>query len=144
MKVEDLLNPVRGKTDTEELRSVAQISQQPQQHVAYSSRSPTMSYTSSPVSMAYSPSLPSKARSHKLPKDAPIFRKAPTNGMVRFPPYEAGDDKLLADQYRKFQLFPMGEIADHCNRIPYSSDKKKFTANTGRESFEGKPDPILE
>lgn len=73
----------------------------------------------------------------KLPKDAPIFRKGPTKGEVVFAPHEAGDDKDLADQYERYQIFPRGEIAEYCHHIPYSSDKKTFLSKTGRDAFEG-------
>jgi len=54
-----------------------------------------------------------------------------------FPPHEAGDDNELAAQHKKFQLFPMGEIASYVHRIPYNSDKKTFLEKTGRDAFEG-------
>jgi hypothetical protein len=73
----------------------------------------------------------------KLAKDAPIFRKAPTKGIVRFPPYEAGDDRALAEEHRKFRIYPMGHIGEFTNHIPYSSDKKDFQLKTGRDAFEG-------
>jgi hypothetical protein len=73
----------------------------------------------------------------KLAKDAPIFRKAPTKGIVRFPPYEAGNDRALAEEHRKFRIYPMGHIGEFTNHIPYSSDKKDFQIKTGRDAFEG-------
>jgi hypothetical protein len=119
MKVEDLLNPISNQRDEDEWKSV--VTQVPQLPPAK-----TYSYTSTP-----------KTRGHKQPKDAPIFRKGPTKGDVQFPPYEAGDDKELAEQHQKFQVYPMGEIAEHCHHIPYSSDKKTFLSKTGRDAFEG-------
>lgn len=107
--------------------------QQPQpQEMAYPSRSPSqsLSYTSSP-SM-------SSGRKQKLRKDAPIIRKAQTKGVVQFPAHEAGDDEVLAAQYEIYQITPRGNIAEHCHRYPYSSDKKEFQENTGRDGFEGK------
>lgn len=73
----------------------------------------------------------------KLPKDAPIFRKGPTRGEVLFPPYEAGNDAILAKEHERYQVFPRGEIGQHCHHIPYSSDKKTFLSKTGRDAFEG-------
>lgn len=85
-------------------------------------------------------SLPQPAplpKRQKLAKDAAIFAKGKTKGEVRYPPYEAGDDEELASQHRKYQIYPMGHIADYCRHIPYNSEKKSFLAKTGRESFEG-------
>ncbi|QDS73056.1 hypothetical protein FKW77_009667 [Venturia effusa] len=141
MKVEDLLNPVRNHTDGQELRSggMQAPSHPPSQEMTYSSRSPSqsLSYTSSP-SMACSPSNPS-GKGQKLRKDAPIIRKAQTKGVVQFPAYEAGDDEVLSAQYDIHQITPRGNIAEHCHKYPYSSDKKEFRENTGRDGFEGKP-----
>jgi hypothetical protein len=74
----------------------------------------------------------------KLPKDAAIFSEGnKTVGFVNYPPYEAGDDKELAAQHRKFRINPMGEIMKRGVRhIPYNSDKKDFQEKTGRDAFE--------
>ncbi|KAF2458756.1 transcription regulator HTH, apses-type DNA-binding domain-containing protein, partial [Lineolata rhizophorae] len=72
----------------------------------------------------------------KLPKDAAVFTKAEFRGEVLFWPQEAGPDEKLAAAHRKFELNPMGHIADYCRHIPYKSDKKTFVAKTGRDSFE--------
>jgi hypothetical protein len=141
MKVEDLLNPVRNQTDGQELRSGGMQAPLPptsqQQDMAYHSRSPSqsLSFTSSP-SMTYSPSLPS-SKKQKMRKDAPIIRKAQTKGVIQFPAHEAGGDETLAIQYEHFQITPRGNIAEHCHKYPYSSDKKEFQENTGRDGFEG-------
>lgn len=136
-----MLNPVRNQTDGQELRSGGM--QAPPhispQDMAYPSRSPSqsLSYTSSP-SITCSPSIPS-AKKQRLRKDAPIIRKAQTKGVVQFPAHEAGDDKVLKAQYENYQIMPRGNIAEHCHKYPYSSDKKEFRENTGRDGFEGKP-----
>lgn len=140
MKVEDLLNPVRTQTDGQELRSggMQAPSQQQPLEMVYSSRSPSqsLSYTSSP-SLVYSPSTPS-GKKQKLRKDAPIIRKAQTKGVVQFPAHEAGDDEVLATQFELYRITPRGNIAEHCHKYPYSSDKKEFQENTGRDGFQGK------
>jgi hypothetical protein len=87
--------------------------------------------------MAYSPNAPA-SRKQRIPKDAPIIRKAQTKGVVQFHPHEAGDDKVLGDQYMRYQITPNGDIAEHCHKYPYSSDKKEFQENTGRDGFEGR------
>jgi hypothetical protein len=145
MKVEDLLNPVQSQTDIQELRcEVMQARPSLPQDMAYSSRSSsqTMSYTSQSPPMAYSPSAP-VTKKQKMRKDAPIIRKAQTKGVVQFPPHEAGDNQTLAAQYKDYQIDPNGDIAEHCHKYPYSSDKKEFQENTGRDGFEGKPYCVL-
>lgn len=74
----------------------------------------------------------------KIPKDAPVFAEGTKIvGHLNYPPYEAGDDARLAEQHRRFQIFPMGEIRRKGARhIPYNSDKKDFLEKTGREAFE--------
>lgn len=95
-------------------------------------------HTTPPQTPMQSVTHPStKPKGHKLPKDAPVFRKGPPKGNVQFPPHEAGDDEELKVQHVLFQVYPMGEIADYCHRIPYSSDKNTFLSKTGRAAFEG-------
>jgi hypothetical protein len=80
----------------------------------------------------------SAPKRQKIPKDAPIFAEgAKVVGKVNFPPYEACDDEELIAQHRKFQMFPMGQIAKYPRHIPYNSEKKDFMEKTGREAFEG-------
>jgi hypothetical protein len=117
MKVEELLNPVSDRGDEEWRSTVTSIP-----------------YVQAPLQ----PACPSsKPRGLKLPKDAPIFRKGAPKGVVQFPPHEAIGDKELVEQHNLFQVYPMGEIADYCHHIPYSSDKKTFLCKTGRDAFEG-------
>jgi hypothetical protein len=117
MKVKELLNPVSDE-ENEEWKSAVTSVPHPQ----------------TPLQ----PTLPSpKPRGQKLPKDAPIFRKGAPKGVVQFPPHEAGDDEELKKQHKQFQVYPMGEIANYCHHIPYSSDKKTFLSKTGRDAFEG-------
>lgn len=84
-----------------------------------------------------------RPKGQKLPKDAPIFRKGDPKGIVKFPPHEAGGDEQLKEQHLLFQVYPLGEIADYCQHIPYSSDKKTFLSKTGRQAFEGELIPKL-
>lgn len=71
-----------------------------------------------------------------MTKDAAIFAKGKIKGQIRYPPCELQDEDM-AVQHRRFQVFPMGHIADYCRHIPYNSEKKSFLEKTGRESFEG-------
>ncbi len=80
------------------------------------------------------PSLPIKKQ--KMTKDAAIFAKGKIKGQIRYPPCEMQDEEI-ALQHRRFQVYPMGHIADYCRHIPYNSEKKSFLEKTGRESFEG-------
>ncbi|KAF2261964.1 hypothetical protein CC78DRAFT_328147 [Lojkania enalia] len=77
-------------------------------------------------------------RRQKIPKDAMILTEGTkVVGFVNYPPYETGNDKHLATQHRKFQIHPMGKIAEYRRHIPYTSEKKEFTAKTGRDAFNG-------
>jgi hypothetical protein len=120
MKVEDLLNPA-PKQDEYEVTAPSPVAQQ----------RPSLYPLQTQLPLAI------KACKRKLPKDAPVFRKAPTKGEVLFPPHESGEDAVLAKEHERFQIFPRGEIAQHCHHIPYSSDKKTFLSKTGRDAFEG-------
>jgi hypothetical protein len=139
MKIENLLNPVahrhdRHVRDDEAEEWTSAVTRIMDSRVAQV-RTPRETPRSTPTP------APTRTKGAKLPKDAPIFRKGPTKGEVKFPPHEAGDDAELAAQHRRFKIFPggsAGKIADFCHRIPYSSDKKTFLAKTGREAFEGK------
>lgn len=124
MKVEDLLNPAPQEQEGRTLASPS-----------YSNHG--SSFPAQPQSQSQSPP---RARGLKPAKDAPIFRKAPTKGEVLFPPHEAEDDEELAKEHRALQIFPRGEISEHCHHIPYSSDKKTFLSKTGRDAFEGEHD----
>jgi hypothetical protein len=94
----------------------------------------------SPIPSAHPIAAVSVPRRHKIPKDAPIFSESNKPvGIVNFLPYEAENDKELLAQHRRFQIYPLGEIAKKGVRhIPYNSDKKDFLEKTGRDAFEGK------
>lgn len=76
----------------------------------------------------------------KLAKDAPVFSEGTkTVGHVNYPPHEAGNNRDLEAQHRKFRVYPLGQIQRKGVRhIPYNSDRKEFFKTTGREAFEGK------
>ncbi|KAJ5083025.1 hypothetical protein N7532_012068 [Penicillium argentinense] len=94
-----------------------------------------------PTMRAPKPSGPGRHRDpgkQKKPKDAPIFSEADPVGEVRYPPCEEVTDKI-AEEHRKCQLYPMGEIekiSDFPRHIPYKSDKKTFEKRTGRDRLE--------
>ena len=96
---------------------------------------------SSPCSTTFSSELGSPTfpptKKQKMSKDAAVFAKGKIKGEVRYPPCEFQTEEL-AVQHRKFQVFPMGHIAEYRRHIPYNSEKKSFLRKTGRESFEGK------
>jgi hypothetical protein len=126
MRVDQLLNPIENDGNEEWRSVVTTVSQ------AHLAQPPSRSTHQSP-----------RSRGQRLPKDAPIFRKGEPKGAVQFPPREAGEDEELKEQHRLFQVYPMGEIADYCHHIPYSSDKKTFLSKTGRDAFEGTLIPYL-
>ncbi|KAL1873335.1 hypothetical protein Plec18167_006384 [Paecilomyces lecythidis] len=82
------------------------------------------------------PSPTPRAKKQKVAKDAPIFTRGKTRGEVRYPPCEE-QDEVLAEEHRRFEIHPMGHIAEYPRHIPYNSEKKSFQEKTGRESFEG-------
>lgn len=130
MKIESLLNPITHRKDLLQ-------EDEPDEWASTVTRVvDTFRSTTSQRGVA-STSTPSKLKTQRLAKDAPIFRKGYPKGEVQFPPHEAEDGDDLAAQHRKFQIFPMGEIASYVHRIPYSSDKKPFLEKTGRDAFEG-------
>lgn len=121
MKIQSLLNPLCGN-ERNDYRSSESPLPAPAQ-VSY----PVAQYSSVP-------------KRQKIPKDAPIFSEGTkVVGHMNFPPYEGQEDKELMEEYRRFQLFPMGEIyRKGVRHIPYNSDKKDFLEKTGRESFESR------
>jgi len=121
MKIQSLLNPsVSDRSTTKEGPG--------------SRSSPTDTPVATPC--AYSPPIP-VLRRDKVPKDAPVYIKGKPKGEVRYPAYENSDEESLLRELRKYQVFPLGEIGEHVRHIPYNSDKKDFSAKTGREGFEG-------
>ena len=75
-------------------------------------------------------------KKQKMSKDAAIFSKGKIYGEIRYPPCEVQDEKIAAE-HQRFQLYPIGHIAEYRRHIPYNSEKKSFLEKTGRESFEG-------
>lgn len=59
------------------------------------------------------------------------------NGAVKFPPFEACSQEQRR-ALKKMNVFPDQDIAAYPRHIPYSSDKKDFQLQTGRDSFEGR------
>lgn len=131
MKIESLLNPVGNRQD------LAQ-EEEPSEWASTVTRVvDTFRNTTSQGRSVTGTPTPSKPKAQKSTKDAPVFRKGHPKGDVQFPPHEAGDNEELAALHRKFQVFPIGDIASYVHRIPYSSDKKTFLEKTGRDAFEG-------
>ena len=77
------------------------------------------------------------AKKAKIAKDAANFVQDSIRGEIRYPPCEDQDNET-AKEHRRFNIYPMGHIAEFRRHIPYNSDKKTFMEKTGRESFEGK------
>jgi hypothetical protein len=117
MKINSLLNPFCGE---------------PQGH--HGAESPAR------ASVSYSGALMTLPRRQKIPKDAPVFSESnKIVGVVNYPPREAEGDHDLADQHKRFQVYPLGEIfRKGVRHIPYNSDKKDFLDKTGRDAFESK------
>ena len=75
-------------------------------------------------------------KKQKMSKDAAIFARGKIQGEVRYPPCEVQDERIAAE-HRKFQVYPIGQIAEYRRHIPYNSEKKSFLEKTGRGAFEG-------
>ncbi|GLA77019.1 hypothetical protein AtubIFM55763_008898 [Aspergillus tubingensis] len=71
----------------------------------------------------------------KVPKDQPSFRRGKIQGEVRYRVHDERDEELKKI-HLKHKLYPMGNIADFPDRIPYTSTKRSFKERTGRERFE--------
>lgn len=70
-----------------------------------------------------------------MTKDGAMFTKGKIKGEVNFPPFERFDEDVLRE-VQKFQIYPLGNIQEYAQHIPYNSEKKTFLEKTGRESFE--------
>lgn len=82
--------------------------------------------------------VPIKRLKYKEAKDAPKFEKGDPKGEILYPPFEPGiEDSELVRQYKKFSIYPKGDISLYPRHIPYASDKKSFLARTGKAGFEG-------
>ncbi|MCJ1359079.1 MAG: hypothetical protein MMC33_009079 [Icmadophila ericetorum] len=75
------------------------------------------------------------AKKVKVAKDAASFVQDSIRGKIRYRPCEDQDDET-AKEHQRFNVYPMGHIAEFRRHIPYNSDKKTFMEKTGRESFE--------
>lgn len=73
-------------------------------------------------------------------KDAPKFLQGRPVGQVNFPPHHP-DSESLRRELQRFVIYPPKGISRYPRHIPYSSDKKRFFAKTGREAFEGRKSP---
>ncbi|KAI2938198.1 hypothetical protein CBS63078_662 [Aspergillus niger] len=71
----------------------------------------------------------------KVPKDQPSFRRGKVQGEVRYRVHDERDEELKTI-HLKHKLYPIGNIADFPDRIPYTSKKRSFKERTGREGFE--------
>lgn len=71
-----------------------------------------------------------------MTKDSGGFVKSKAKGPVNFPPFEDLDD-ISMQEIKRYQIYPLGKIQEHCRHIPYNSSKKDFHEKTSRESFEG-------
>jgi len=81
---------------------------------------------------------PIMQKKYKDAKDAPKFERGDPRGNVLYPPYEADtQDTEIMRQYKKFGIFPCGDISLYPRHIPYTSEKKSFLARTGKSGFEG-------
>ena len=98
--------------------------------------SPTRRASTSPIDEGDSVTPTPKSMSREA-KDAPKFEKGRPSGEVRYPPYHPVSDSIVQEM-KRYSIFPETSIINSFPRhIPYNSDKKRFTARTGREGFEG-------
>ena len=81
--------------------------------------------------------MPSKKGQSRERKDAAKFDLAEPTGEIIYPPYQPTSEDFKA-QLKRYNVYPEpDQIHRYPRHIPYSSDKKRFFAKTGRESFEG-------
>lgn len=144
IKIQSLLNP---SASSNSFRITTSISPPPTP--AYTVQDSSASSTPVPQTPS---TPPPNAKRQKLTKDAPVFVKGQVKGTVGYPPHECTEihDNLspserasLVEQHQRFQIYPCGRgqagcIGDYVRHIPYSSEKKTFFANTGRDAFDGK------
>ncbi|KAL8775573.1 MAG: hypothetical protein Q9209_000069 [Squamulea sp. 1 TL-2023] len=71
-----------------------------------------------------SPHLPHMKR-QKLCKDEATFVKGKPQIEVNYWPCEQQDEKAAAE-HRKYNVYPIGQIAEYCKHVPYRSEKKSF------------------
>ena len=94
----------------------------------------------SPRSMLRSPEATARMpliRKQKVCKDEATFVKGKPQEEVNYWPCEYQDYHIAAE-HRKYQLYPIGHIAEYCKHVPYRSEKKSFLNRIGREGFHGK------
>lgn len=143
-RIQSLLNPAAPGDGYQSTTSLS-----PPPTPAYTVK--TCSTASTPVPQT--PSTPgADIKRQKLTKDAPVFSKGQVKGIVNFPPHESigkndglssSERQSLIEQHQRFKIYPSGRddegrIGDYVRHIPYSSEKKKFFASTGRDAFDGK------
>ena len=94
---------------------------------------------SSPVVSAPQSMAQTSRPKTKTAKDEPAYRPQQPVGPVNFPAHEPAEGTELYREHRRHVLYPTPKegIKNYASRIPYSSDKKKFKTNTGREAFDG-------
>ncbi|KAK0101915.1 hypothetical protein ONS95_001273 [Cadophora gregata] len=97
--------------------------------------SPLCSSSSTSGSPFLSLTNQSSSKKAKMTKDGAVFSKGTPKGEVNFPPFERFDEDVLRE-VQKFQIYPLGNIQEYAQHIPYNSEKKTFLEKTGRESFE--------
>ena len=87
------------------------------------------------------PKTASKTKA-KESKDAAKFERGNTTCAVNYPPFEIVDvhQKQLLDS---FDIYPKTDIGGYPRHIPYTSEKKEFQIQTGRDSFEGTLSPAM-
>ena len=103
-----------------------------------SSSSERFQHLLSPTSKKQRQFLPPLAPSdkQKMSKAAATLVKGKPKGQVNYPPYEI-QDEVLAAEYEKFEVQPIGRIREYPRTIPYNSEKKNFQQKTGMAGFEG-------
>jgi len=72
----------------------------------------------------------------KTAKSAAMLVKGKAKGEVKYKPCEI-QEGVIAAEHARFEVEPLGNIADYPRHIPYNSEKKSFQQRTGRDAFEG-------
>lgn len=83
------------------------------------------------------PQLPPTGKTKSTAKDAAKLERSTVSGDVNFPAFVI-QNKHVQQELQKFDVYPSEDIMEYPKHIPYTSEKKGFQLQTGRDSFERK------
>lgn len=78
---------------------------------------------------------PLAIKSKGTAKDVAKLERGTVNGDVNFPAFLI-QNKHIQEELQKFDIYLLEDIMDYPKHIPYTSEKKGFQLQTGRDSFE--------